>query len=109
MSIVVRNTRMPTSCLSCDFVKFFSDKQFYCGKMMREAKANVRPEWCPILCEIPDGHGPMIDRNEAVAYSERMVTNFNSKKELMKVERFVNVKYLYMLPAIVPEEGKDER
>ena len=26
-------------------------------------KTNNRPDWCPILCQLPEGHGDLIDRS----------------------------------------------
>lgn len=27
-------------------------------------EANVRPSWCPIICQLPEGHGRLIDAEE---------------------------------------------
>lgn len=63
MSLLIKNMKMPTGCASCDFWRLLeSDNTPYCQRTMHMIrKMAERPEWCPILLELPEDHGPLID------------------------------------------------
>lgn len=63
MSLLIKNMKMPTGCASCDFWCLLeSDGSAYCRRTMHLIrKMAERPEWCPILLELPEEHGPLID------------------------------------------------
>lgn len=52
MSVIVRNMKMPTGCLSCDFCNPFAEKP-YCRRLMQTAPACARLKDCP-LDELPE-------------------------------------------------------
>lgn len=69
MSVVIKGKKMPENCLKCDFTDHFGncwcrDKEPYkCDFTMEE-----RPDWCPIIAELPEKHGPLVDLEEWFKY-----------------------------------------
>ena len=60
MSVVVR-MEMPEDCWDCPCV---NGEYGYC--QADEEKRQIedpkeRPSWCPILCQLPEGHGRLVD------------------------------------------------
>lgn len=70
MSLLIKNMKMPTGCASCDFWCLLeSDGSAYCRRTMHLIrKMAERPEWCPILLELPEEHGRLIEAS--VAYDK---------------------------------------
>lgn len=68
MSVVVR-MEMPSGCFYCPCV---NGEFGYCQADEEERQIegpNERPSWCPIICQLPEGHGRLVD---ADAYSAEM-------------------------------------
>lgn len=63
MSECVVRMEMPKSCKNCHF-RF----QMYCGFGKDISPEYIllenRPYWCPILCQLPEGHGRLGDLDE---------------------------------------------
>lgn len=68
MSECVVRMEMPNNCYLCPMANFLVDKTPYCRLTMRfkECTLNggVRPSWCPIICQLPEGHGRLVDKDE---------------------------------------------
>ena len=71
MSVIVKGMRMPDTCEECQ-VSCEVGSDLYCqvtdegnewGWKKSENGFEARPDWCPLV-ELPEKHGPMIDRNE---------------------------------------------
>ena len=60
MSVVVR-MEMPKGCLDCPCV----NGEYGCCQADKEERQigdpNERPSWCPIICQLPERHGRLID------------------------------------------------
>ena len=73
MSECVVRIEFRKNCLDCDLHQImyggtYADTDVYCfkekrfvGKRFGPDKDLARPSWCPILCQLPDGHGRLID------------------------------------------------
>ena len=71
MSVVVR-MEMPAAC-PCDFSDTSSPIFIPCfaydgipsrrEEFMECVIQRKRPSWCPIICQLPEGHGDLIDRD----------------------------------------------
>ena len=62
MSVVVR-MEMPENCECCPMV-FTADVQGYhwCAALEQEVEQGLsRPKDCPIICQLPEGHGRLVD------------------------------------------------
>ena len=72
MSVVVR-MEMPENCGKCPFAWYCGAGPCFCtatlerndavddGMMWKEADPNKKPQWCPIICQLPEGHGRLVD------------------------------------------------
>ena len=61
--------------------------------------SHKRPDWCPILCTLPEGHGRLVDADalkEKKAYSQE------------RHEKVVPVAEIDWMPTIVPATNKKE-
>lgn len=78
MSVVVR-MEMPEKCGKCPLAWYDGAGPCFCmitlerndavddGMMWKEADPNKKPQWCPILCQLPEGHGRLGDLDELAA------------------------------------------
>lgn len=61
MSECVVRMEMPEGCWDCPCV---NGEYGYCqaDEEKRQIKdPNERPSWCPIICQLPEGHGRLVD------------------------------------------------
>ena len=70
---VVRMEMPKEGCHTCD-ARCVSDLYGYiCGikrkNVMPFLGKKNRPDWCPIICSLPEGHGDLIDRDELLKES----------------------------------------
>jgi hypothetical protein len=68
MSECVVRMEMPQNCGEC---RFRSDGWCYGIREFDPQPGPLdfekRPSWCPIICQLPEGHGDLIDREYAIA------------------------------------------
>lgn len=81
MSVVVR-MEMPKGCWNCPCV---NGEYGYCQADKDERQIedpNERPSWCPILCQLPEGHGRLVDADEfqREMYHEAFETDTDMQK-----------------------------
>lgn len=80
MSECVVRMEMPKNCHECPVsYQSFGDTPCWCklafekneavsdGLMWREVDPQTRPDWCPIICQLPEGHGRLGDLDEMAA------------------------------------------
>lgn len=75
MSVVVR-MEMPEKCGKCPLAWYDGAGPCFCmvtlerndsvddGMIWKEADPNERPSWCPIICQLPEGHGRLVFHRE---------------------------------------------
>lgn len=73
MSECVVRMEMPEKCGKCPLAWYYGAGPCFCmvslerndavddGMMWKEAEPNKKPQWCPILCQLPEGHGDLVD------------------------------------------------
>lgn len=64
MSECVVRIDMPKGCWDCPCV---NGEYGYCQADKDERQIedpNERPSWCPIICQLPKGHGRLVDKDE---------------------------------------------
>lgn len=78
MSVVVRMD-MPDKCGKCPLAWYDGAGPCFCmvslerndavddGMMWKEADPNKKPSWCPIICQLPEGHGRLVDAEKLKA------------------------------------------
>ena len=72
MSECVVRMEMPGSCLSCPF---FNKVGCKASNRMFPDWMNVaaRPRDCPIICQLPEGHGRLVDADELKTHVRNVV------------------------------------
>lgn len=63
MSVVVR-MEMPERCCDCDMadgVTCMATGGVYGREVPKMTWIRRRPDWCPIICSLPEGHGRLVD------------------------------------------------
>lgn len=73
MSECVVRMEMPEKCGKCPLAWYDGDGPCFCkvslernnavddGMMWKGADPNKKPSWCPIICQLPEGHGRLVD------------------------------------------------
>lgn len=59
MSEVIVRMKMPTGCANCPMA---DDESRFCKAAKEYIPMLGRPSWCPIIGELPEQHGDLIDR-----------------------------------------------
>lgn len=114
MSECVVRMEMPKNCYLCPMANFFVDKTPYCRLTMRfEGVAQMgckRPDWCPIICSLPEGHGDLIDRDTFISKYLSYYTEQERELNLMFAAVEVKQQFADMIcdeQAIVPAERSE--
>lgn len=85
MSVLIKGMKMPKNCNGCDFM---------CCLRHFNILNDDRPSDCPIIAELPEKHGDLIDRNYLI------------KESLAEgAYGYVDTKEIYDAPAIIKAEG----
>ena len=112
MSVVVR-MEMPKGCWDCPCV---NGEYGYCQADKEERQIedpNERPSWCPIICQLPEEHGRLIDADafekdvsDALVYGLREIPSEEGKQifHVLMQEVLDNVK---KRETIVPAERSE--
>lgn len=72
MSECVVRMEMPKGCYSCPMARVTA-KEWWClafdslTSVDGAAPMEKRPGWCPIICQLPEGHGRLGDLDELAA------------------------------------------
>ena len=62
MSECVVRMEMPEGCFCCPIQGFKSHGVSVCGIGRKSVdRFNGKPDWCPIICQLPEGHGRLVD------------------------------------------------
>lgn len=112
MSVVVR-MKMPRNCHECPVShQSFGDTPCWCklafekneavsdGLMWREVDPQTRPDWCPIICQLPEGHGRLVDADAAESIIRKWF-------EEIKLNPDILLDGVKSLPTIVPAERSE--
>ena len=110
MSVVV-NMPIPVQCASCPMWGIIPFK----GRMLDRCNANgemiddpfKKPDWCPIICKLPEGHGRLIDASTIIGEVDAGYTDDYGNP--IPVSRQISVDdYLgFEVPTIVPAERSE--
>lgn len=100
MSECVIRMEMPTKDMMCRMADDI-DGVWYCPvmkKLCRQPDNGEIPSWCPIICQLPEGHGRLVDERELFTRC-RPVKNFDNTDTLVIVKGAV-----MQSKTIVPDE-----
>ena len=74
MSVVVR-MEMPQGCFCCPIQGFNSHGVSVCGIGRKSVDCIIgKPDWCPIVCQLPEGHGRLVDMRDIDSMMEDIQT-----------------------------------
>lgn len=104
MSVIVR-MEMPETCDKCPMCGTASEGngmyELWCMCGDIPASSRKRPDDCPILCELPDTHGRLVDADDAFAQIvKRSIKGYISNTGVYAA--------LQEAPTIVPAERSQE-
>lgn len=114
MSVVVRMEK-PENCTCCPMC-FTADVQGYhwCAALEQEVEEGLsRPKECPIICQLPEGHGRLVDKDEVIESIRTEVTElfFNGLKGTPRPDG--DLRFMWnrlededFAPTIVPAEAE---
>ena len=133
MSEVIVRMEMPMpvkewNCLDCKAICTDLMRGYYCGitKKTIDTLKNMRarPDWCPIVGELPEEHGDLIDRDElymavkshdtsdaAIARNHNRVTslqNISTMKKGYIAEKRICLDDIIRAEAVIKAERKDD-
>lgn len=92
MSVVVR-MKMPQNCINCDL-------RYECNAFYAPGKPKPLMRGCMIVCQLPEGHGTLIDLETA---AEGLSERYNS----CHMTCGAVMQFLDELPTIVPAERSE--
>lgn len=107
MSECVVRMEMPKHCGECELKTWdIWPGSFKCVKTMHDIMSHIRnrtkPNDCPILCQLPEGHGRLVDadalKEKAVHYSE---TEYHFDHDAVEMDDIDDA------PTIVPAERSE--
>ena len=113
MSECVVRMKKYGNCLDCDLHQIvygdsYADTDVYCfkekryvGKRFGPLKDITSPLWCPIICQLPEGHGRLVDADalHKIAWPVKDHTG--------RIEECVQIRDLYKAPTVVPAERSE--
>ena len=95
MSECVIRMEMPSDCERCPMCGTASggngmyELWCMCGDI--PANSQKRPEDCPILCQLPEGHGRLVDADamDKCVYNDIPISVFGSVKKMASVRQII--------------------
>lgn len=104
MSVVVR-MEMPKRCCECDMadgVTCMATGGTYGREVTKMTWIRRRPDWCPIICQLPEGHGRLVDMRDI----EQMEVSASDKQDEYFVGWNDAIKICQTATTIVPAEAE---
>lgn len=103
MSECVVRMEMPINCLECPMYDW--NRQKLCCNAHFDLRpipngGVPKPDWCPIICQLPEGHGRLVDKDE-------MLKKIENYHRYMTVGRESDPRCIIEdAPTIVPAEAE---
>ena len=100
MSECVVRIEMPKNCLNCDL-------RYECNSFYAPGKHKPFMMGCRIVCQLPEGHGRLVDAEEMYNKSEAFCNLCRQgEHDCEKCNYIVAQGYMYKSPTIVPAEAE---
>lgn len=107
MSECVVRMEMPKNCKSCRLCKFIGAspecalKKHPFDTVSQYYYADKKPSYCPVNCQLPEGHGRLVDADalHKIAWPVKDHTG--------RIEECVQIRDLYKAPTVVPAERSE--
>ena len=118
MSDCVVQMEMPKDCLMCPMAHWNKldeitgcevapGKLFEFSRSKEYRESNTRPDWCPIICQLPEGHGRLVDADALNRKKKHLIKTENGV--FPKSEWFIKANDLFAAKTIVPAERSEEK
>lgn len=113
---VVRMEMPKEGCHMCDARCVSALYGYICGierkNVMPFLGKKNRPDWCPIICQLPEGHGRLVDAHELfynmfVMTDGRVLPNYDCDNFHIDMHVKDIKRYIRETPTIVPAERSD--
>ena len=108
MSECVVRMEFPLNCLECPMYDW--NRQKLCCNAHLDLRpipngGVPKPDWCPIICQLPEGHGRLVDADEDVS---NYITVWDCNCSEFGKQTVMSVDDMQYLPTIVPAERREE-
>lgn len=121
MSECVVRMKMPERCYECemaDGVTCMATGGVYGREVPKMTWIRRRPDWCPIICSIPEGHGRLVDAdalvNQWATVPDKLAAGAGENKWVADMVMGIQghflegiIKSLEEAPTIVPAERSE--
>ena len=104
MSECVVRMEMPESCEKCPVCDYEEGNCLLADDRNTLPHNGKRKSWCPILCQLPEGHGRLVDAEEDVS---NYITVWDCNCSEFGRQTVMAVEDLQYLPTIVPAERSE--
>lgn len=107
MSECVVRMEMPEGCGSCTIANFG-----YCSINHKPVADSFmgypenRPANCPIICQLPEGHGPLVSEKDVRWAIDDIVLEIAERIGHVPMTKNETMEYVNQLPTIVPAEAE---
>ena len=98
MSECVVRMEMPLNCLECPMYDWNLQKLCCNAHLDLRPIPNggvPKPDWCPIICSLPEGHGRLVDADEAM---EKLI-HYGFRAIDMTVHEYIEDEITTIVPA----------
>lgn len=106
MSECVVRMEMPLNCLECPMYDYNRHKLCCNAHFDLRPIPNggvPKPDWCPIICQLPEGHGRLVDADDCIKHLfTEWVKGEISNSEWCNIRQCMNEE-----TTIVPEERSE--
>ena len=99
MSECVVRMEMPKNCYECEM----RGERGFCpiGKLCVVGYRKQRHEDCPIICQLPEGHGRLVEESEAIRLIDKWFDAISLNPDIL-------IDSIKSLPTIVPAERSEK-
>lgn len=110
MSECVVRMEMPENCECCPMV-YTADVQGYhwCAALEQEVEQGLsRPKECPIICQLPEGHGRLVEEKSVRWAIDDIVLEIANRTGRVGMTKDETMEYVNNLCTIVPAERSEK-
>ena len=82
----------------------------YCavnGERCNYSDTGIRPDYCPILCQLPEGHGRLVSEKDVRWVIDDIVLEIAERIGHVPMTKNETMEYVNRLPTIVPAERRE--
>jgi hypothetical protein len=77
-----------------------------CKEFDECVEKGTKPDWCPIICSLPDGHGRLVDADAFISTIRPLCEKDKFAVCTLETVKRLMVKHINNAPTIVPAESE---